>query len=220
MRKERPTEAECPGEGPPRHLKVKTSAPSLTSVAALKMLHFIELVRCSSSPSGKKFQRNLGSGSSCHLQFKMIKDKIPPFFFFFLKILSLINLHTQHGAWTYDPEIKSCTLHRLSQPAAPSILFFFPFNKGETSTTEDSGIFTLTIWKTRITVTHIQFTQKAEQSTLGGHPCEQLEFGAMPPYGVTLSGEYRWQKHTKQRGWGADGREAFSCNWKVVTARL
>jgi len=39
----------------------------------------------------------------------------------FFKILFLNNLYTQRGAQTQNPEIKSCTLYRLSQ--APQISF-------------------------------------------------------------------------------------------------
>ena len=38
---------------------------------------------------------------------------------FFLKILS--HLYTQRGARTHSPEIKSCTLHQMSQPGAPVV---------------------------------------------------------------------------------------------------
>ena len=41
------------------------------------------------------------------------------FFFHFLKILFLSNLYNQHGAWTYNPEVKSHMLYWLSQPGAP-----------------------------------------------------------------------------------------------------
>lgn len=40
-------------------------------------------------------------------------------YFCILSILFLSNLYSQHGAWTHNPDIKSCTLHQLSQPGAP-----------------------------------------------------------------------------------------------------
>lgn len=40
-------------------------------------------------------------------------------FFFFFEILFLINLKTQHGARTHNPEIKSHVFHRLNQPGVP-----------------------------------------------------------------------------------------------------
>ena len=43
-------------------------------------------------------------------------------FFFFLKILSLSNLYTQHGARTCNSEIKSHLLYWLSQPGALRLL--------------------------------------------------------------------------------------------------
>lgn len=103
VRKERPTEVECPGETAPIAQKSGRAhlSPTLPPVAPLKMLPFTGLALCSRSPSGETFQENLGSGSLCHLQFKMTRDKIPPFFFFFLKILSLSKPPHQCGA--YDP---------------------------------------------------------------------------------------------------------------------
>ena len=37
----------------------------------------------------------------------------------FLKILFLGNFYTQHGAWTYNPDIKSSMLYQQSQLGAP-----------------------------------------------------------------------------------------------------
>ena len=44
-------------------------------------------------------------------------------FFFFLKILSLSNLYTQHRVQTYNPEIKNHMLFQMSQLGAPEMLF-------------------------------------------------------------------------------------------------
>ena len=43
---------------------------------------------------------------------------------YFLKIY-LSNLYTQHGAQTHNPEMKTCTLHRLSQPGRPCVAGLF-----------------------------------------------------------------------------------------------
>lgn len=45
---------------------------------------------------------------------------------FFFKILFLSHFHTQCGARTYNPRIKSSTLHQPSQPGAPSGVFSRP----------------------------------------------------------------------------------------------
>ena len=46
------------------------------------------------------------------LNFWKLLDFSPPPFF-------NSKLYAQHGAWTHDPEIKSCMLYWLSQPEAP-----------------------------------------------------------------------------------------------------
>ena len=52
----------------------------------------------------------------------------PIYLFSFKDLLS--NLYTQCEAWTHNPEIKSCSLHWLSQPGIPKqkslINLFFP----------------------------------------------------------------------------------------------
>ena len=42
----------------------------------------------------------------------------------FFKILFLSNLYTQHGAQTYNPEIKSRMLDQLSQSGTPIYGYF------------------------------------------------------------------------------------------------
>lgn len=37
----------------------------------------------------------------------------------------LSNLYIQCGAWTHNPEIKSCTFHQMSQPGSPSLSLFW-----------------------------------------------------------------------------------------------
>lgn len=45
---------------------------------------------------------------------------------FFLKIfLVFINLYTQHGVETHNPEIESCLLFRLSQSGALDVPYFY-----------------------------------------------------------------------------------------------
>ena len=47
---------------------------------------------------------------------------------FFLKIFLFVsNLYTQCGAWTHNPKTKSPTLHRLSQPGAPTLCILNTF---------------------------------------------------------------------------------------------
>lgn len=45
----------------------------------------------------------------------------------FLKILFLSSLHNQYGAQTHNPEIRSHTLHQLSQPEPPQDLLCIMF---------------------------------------------------------------------------------------------
>lgn len=42
----------------------------------------------------------------------------------FIKLLFLNYLYTQRGARTHNPEIKSRTLHQMSQPGVPSFKVF------------------------------------------------------------------------------------------------
>ena len=53
------------------------------------------------------------------------------FIFFFFKILFLSDVYTQHGAWTHNPETKSCTLYALSQPGPPSVFIYLKGNKSD-----------------------------------------------------------------------------------------
>ena len=48
---------------------------------------------------------------------------------FFLNILFLSNLHTQHGSHTHIPEIKSHMLYQLSQPDAPEVIYLYTLNQ-------------------------------------------------------------------------------------------
>ena len=58
---------------------------------------------------------------SMFISFKPGTPPVFPLFTFFLKILFLSNLYTQHGARTHNLEIKSHMLYWLSQPGAPQL---------------------------------------------------------------------------------------------------
>ena len=48
-------------------------------------------------------------------------------FILFFKDFLKINLYTQYGAWTHNPEIKSWTFHQLIQSSGPIMITLKPF---------------------------------------------------------------------------------------------
>ena len=102
---------------------------------------------------------------------------------FFLPLLFLSRLHTQHGTWTHDPDIKSHMLYRLNQPSVAvligSILSHLPTTNLFTAY---SPLFLppLVLTKTSLSLglTIIELPDLASMSvgsTLSAHP-PQLQF--------------------------------------------
>lgn len=71
----------------------------------------------------------------------MIKDKVPPFFFFLLKILPLSKPPHQGGARTYDPEDQEQHTPPTEPASRPLQSFFHSTKKKRPLVSEDGAFF-------------------------------------------------------------------------------